>query len=90
MTFLDKSNTVKDGLGGRADGALRSVRAKRDAEEAGALSCDLCTIQHTYPTSDKEYRKGVHWLETLRIRRIKILEAGYNVRLPFMTITMQL
>ena len=30
---------------------------------------------------DKEYRKGVHWLETLRLRRVKILEAGYNVSL---------
>jgi hypothetical protein len=28
---------------------------------------------------DKEYRKGVHWLETLRLRRMKILEAGYMV-----------
>ena len=27
---------------------------------------------------DKEYRKGVHWLETLRLRRVKILEGGYN------------
>lgn len=32
---------------------------------------------------DKEYRKGVHWLETLRLRRVKILEAGYNVSLAF-------
>lgn len=32
--------------------------------------------------ADKEYRKGVHWLETLRIRRMKILEAGYMVSLP--------
>lgn len=30
---------------------------------------------------DKEYRKGVHWLETLRLRRVKILQAGYNVRM---------
>lgn len=28
---------------------------------------------------DKEYRKGVHWLETLRLRRTKILEAAYTV-----------
>lgn len=28
---------------------------------------------------DKDYRKAVHWLETLRIRRIKTLEGGYNV-----------
>jgi hypothetical protein len=30
-------------------------------------------------SEDKEYRKGVHWLETLRRRRMKLLEAGYNV-----------
>ncbi|EJF66392.1 RhoGAP-domain-containing protein [Dichomitus squalens] len=28
--------------------------------------------------ADKEYRKGVHWLETLRIRRVKILESGFK------------
>ena len=35
-TFLDaRGGTVKEGLGGRSDGALKSVRAKREAEEAG-------------------------------------------------------
>lgn len=29
---------------------------------------------------DKEYRKGVHWLETLRLRRTKILESAYKVQ----------
>lgn len=24
----------------------------------------------------------MHWLETLRLRRVKILEGGYNVRAP--------
>lgn len=28
---------------------------------------------------DKEYRKGVHWLETLRLRRTRILTSGYKV-----------
>ncbi|CCM00351.1 uncharacterized protein FIBRA_02381 [Fibroporia radiculosa] len=60
ITLLDKGGNMKD-LSGRSDNALRSVRAKREAEE-----------------SDKEYRKGVHWLETLRLRRVKILESGYN------------
>ncbi|KAF9015462.1 hypothetical protein BDQ17DRAFT_1341106 [Cyathus striatus] len=59
--FLDKSGSVKDSLGGRENQALRTVRAKRDADEA-----------------DREYRKGVHWLETLRLRRTKILESGYK------------
>ncbi|TFK93518.1 RhoGAP-domain-containing protein [Polyporus arcularius HHB13444] len=28
--------------------------------------------------ADKEYRKGVHWLETLRLRRVKIIESGFK------------
>lgn len=28
---------------------------------------------------DQEYRKAVHWLETLRKHRIKTLDAGYHV-----------
>ncbi|KAF8973677.1 hypothetical protein BDZ97DRAFT_1900477 [Flammula alnicola] len=59
--FLDKGGSVKDSLGGRENQALRTVRAKRDADEA-----------------NREYRKGVHWLETLRLRRTKILEGGYK------------
>ena len=34
ITFLDKNN-VKDSLGSRADSALRVVRARRDADDAG-------------------------------------------------------
>ncbi|PPQ88087.1 hypothetical protein CVT25_014385 [Psilocybe cyanescens] len=59
--FLDKGGVGKDGLGVRENQALRTVRAKREADEA-----------------DREYRKGVHWLETLRLRRTKILESGYK------------
>ncbi|KAH9853026.1 RhoGAP-domain-containing protein [Lenzites betulinus] len=58
MTFLDKGGNTG---GGRSENALKSVRAKREADEA-----------------DKEYRKGVHFLETLRIRRVKILESGFK------------
>ena len=37
MTFLDKQGgTMKDG-GGKSDAAVRMVRAKREAEEAGTL-----------------------------------------------------
>ncbi|KAA1468463.1 RhoGAP-domain-containing protein [Dentipellis sp. KUC8613] len=62
MTFLDKTAAAKDGMGGRStENSLRSVRAKREADEA-----------------DKEYRKAVHWNETLRLRRVKILESAYN------------
>ncbi|KAI0252694.1 hypothetical protein BJV78DRAFT_331476 [Lactifluus subvellereus] len=60
ITLLDKEGGIR-GSSRNADVALRSVRAKREAEEA-----------------DKDYRKAVHWLETLRIRRVKILEGGYN------------
>lgn len=59
--FLDKGGSVKDSLGARENQAVRTVRAKREAEEA-----------------DRDYRKGVHWLETLRLRRTKILESGYK------------
>jgi hypothetical protein len=82
MTFLDKRDTVKDGIGARTDGALRSVRAKREADEAGKseLPGEIHDVHETR-LADKDYRKGVHWLETLRIRRKKILEAGYTVRI---------
>jgi len=33
--FLDKGASGKDGLGSRENQALRTVRAKRDADEAG-------------------------------------------------------
>ncbi|KAJ7293179.1 hypothetical protein C8J57DRAFT_18129 [Mycena rebaudengoi] len=60
--FLEKSGSVKESLGGaRENHALKTVRAKREADEA-----------------DRDYRNGVHWLETLRLRRIKTLEGGYN------------
>lgn len=35
MGLLDKGTAVKDSLGGRENQALRAVRAKRDADEAG-------------------------------------------------------
>lgn len=76
MTFLDKG-AVKE-LGTRSGGdALRSVRAKREAEEAGKLP--LPTLLLSLIVLDAIYRKSVHWLETLRIRREKIVEAGYHV-----------
>jgi hypothetical protein len=61
ITLLDKEGGIR-GSNRNADIALRSVRAKREADEA-----------------DKDYRKAIHWLETLRIRRVKTLEGGYNV-----------
>lgn len=79
MTFLDKGN-MKETLAGRSDNALRSVRAKREADEAGKLcSCFWRDAHVIHFVADKEYRKGVHWLETLRLRRVKILESGYHV-----------
>ncbi|KAH8120524.1 hypothetical protein DFH11DRAFT_1560466 [Phellopilus nigrolimitatus] len=63
MTFLDnRGGSLKDNVAGvRGDVAIRTVKAKREADEA-----------------DKEYRKGIHWLETLRIRRSKILEGAFK------------
>uniref|UniRef100_A0A0W0FAQ9 Rho-GAP domain-containing protein n=1 Tax=Moniliophthora roreri TaxID=221103 RepID=A0A0W0FAQ9_MONRR len=65
--LLDKGGSVKDTLGGgRENHALRTVRTKRELDEA-----------------DKEYRRGVYWLETLRLKRIKTLESGYNSLVMF-------
>ena len=41
MTFLDKGG-VKESLGGRPDNALRTVRAKRETEEAGQFHRYAC------------------------------------------------
>ncbi|KAH7912985.1 hypothetical protein BJ138DRAFT_1171559 [Hygrophoropsis aurantiaca] len=62
ITFLDKSGTVKESLGVRSD--TNALRAVRAKREADE--------------ADKEYRNGVHWLETLRLRRTKILESAYK------------
>ncbi|KAG6885717.1 hypothetical protein C0993_010890 [Termitomyces sp. T159_Od127] len=59
--FLDKGAVKETLSGGRENQALRTVRTKREADEA-----------------DRDYRKGVHWLETLRLRRTKTLEGGYT------------
>lgn len=77
MTFLDKGGNTKET--NRSDNALRTVRAKREADDAGMYSIAESAISHSRTSIlDKEYRKGVHWLETLRLRRVKILEGGYN------------
>ncbi|KAG1749647.1 uncharacterized protein EDB91DRAFT_1108879 [Suillus paluster] len=62
ITFLDKSGTVKESLGVRSENS--ALRAVRAKREADE--------------ADREYRKGVHWLETLRLRRSKILTSGYK------------
>ncbi|KAG6891402.1 hypothetical protein C0992_007626 [Termitomyces sp. T32_za158] len=59
--FLDKGAVKETLSGSRENQALRTVRTKREADEA-----------------DRDYRKGVHWLETLRLRRTKTLEGGYT------------
>lgn len=81
MTFLDKGSTVKETLGVRTENsALRAVRAKREADEAGQFRLFvLLASPCSNSFSDKEYRKGVYWLETLRLRRTKILESAYTV-----------
>lgn len=78
ITLLDKEGGIR-GSGRNADVALRSVRAKREAEEAGADNIKGPLISFAELGPDKDYRRAVHWLETLRIRRVKILEGGYNV-----------
>ncbi|KAK2461694.1 hypothetical protein APHAL10511_006157 [Amanita phalloides] len=62
MGLLDKGGNVKDSLTGTRE--TQALKTVRAKRDAGE--------------ADKEYRKGVHWLETLRRRRTKLLEAGYN------------
>ncbi|KAF8640997.1 hypothetical protein AX17_000642 [Amanita inopinata Kibby_2008] len=62
MGFLDKGGTVKDTLAGAREG--QALRIVRAKRDTDE--------------ADKEYRKGVHWLETLRLRRTKLLESGYK------------
>ncbi|KAF5356100.1 hypothetical protein D9756_004035 [Leucocoprinus leucothites] len=62
MGLLDKGAAVKDSLGGSREN--QALRAVR--------------AKRDLDEADKEYRKGVHWLETLRLRRTKILESGYT------------
>ncbi|KAI6045164.1 hypothetical protein EDC04DRAFT_2889347 [Pisolithus marmoratus] len=62
MTFLDKGGNVRETLGVRSEN--NALRAVRAKREADE--------------ADKEYRKGVHWLETLRLRKTKILDSAYG------------
>lgn len=82
MTFLDnKGGSLKEGVtGGKADNTIRTVRVKREAEEAGTGRVIIQEAVLTY-SIDKEYRKGVHHFETLRLRRQKILEGAFVVSL---------
>lgn len=54
---------TKGGVGGNPKGEI-ALRGVRARRDADE--------------ADKEYRKGVHAMETLRLRREKILEAGYT------------
>ena len=53
MTFLDKGSNMKESLGGRSDNALRTVRAKREADEAGlchSLYLSPCSVYFFWQT----------------------------------------
>ncbi|KAF9243745.1 hypothetical protein BU15DRAFT_71870 [Melanogaster broomeanus] len=68
MTFLDKGATVKETLGVRSENS--AIRAVRAKREADE--------------ADKEYRKGVHWLETLRLHTDE--DTGRALKTLYMTI----
>lgn len=57
-------NTMREGLG--VDGRNQAMKGVKAKREADE--------------ADKEYRKGVHWLETLRLRRANTIRSGYTVR----------
>ncbi|KAF7306583.1 Glucosamine 6-phosphate N-acetyltransferase [Mycena indigotica] len=60
--LLEKSGTVKESLGSGKE--THALKAVRAKREL--------------EEADKDYRNGVHWLETLRLRRFKILESGFR------------
>jgi len=79
MTFLDKG-TAKEALRGGLDkDPLRSVRAKREADEAGKESLFFLSHSATLFLADVQYRNAVHWCETLRLNREKTVQAGHHV-----------
>lgn len=57
-------NSMRDGLGGDAKNS--TYKGVKAKREAD--------------DADKEYRRGVHWLETLRLRRANTIRSGYTVR----------
>lgn len=60
---------------------VQYVRSGMQMKQASTGSCRLFRFLSLDP--DREYRKGVHWLETLRLRRTKILESGYKVSFAY-------
>ncbi|KDQ30407.1 hypothetical protein PLEOSDRAFT_1062427 [Pleurotus ostreatus PC15] len=44
---------------------------------------ELVKAKREAEEADREYRKGVHWLETLRLRKQKTMEAGYQSLITF-------
>lgn len=57
-------NSMRENLGG--EGRNPALKNVRNKREA--------------EEADKDYRKGVHWLETLRLRRVNTIRSGYTVR----------
>ncbi|KAK0438023.1 hypothetical protein EV421DRAFT_1738650 [Armillaria borealis] len=67
---------------------LRSIDRRPSSNKSGSVKDSLggkenhalrvVRTKRELEEADKEYRKGVHWLETLRLRRTKTLESGYN------------
>ncbi|VDC01936.1 unnamed protein product [Peniophora sp. CBMAI 1063] len=55
-------------------GLLDKNGTMRNAES----SLKLVRAKRETDEADREYRKGVVWAETLRLRRVKTLQAGYN------------
>ncbi|KIJ45715.1 hypothetical protein M422DRAFT_251018 [Sphaerobolus stellatus SS14] len=54
------------------DGTKGAVLGKSESAARGVRA------KREADEAEKDYRKAVHWLETLRLRRIKTLESGYH------------
>ena len=61
-------------------GPTRNLNSMRDGfGDRGSAALRGVKAKRDADEADKEYRKGVHWLETLRLRRSTIIRSGYTV-----------
>ncbi|KAJ8520565.1 hypothetical protein ONZ45_g2612 [Pleurotus djamor] len=84
ITFLDREKTkgkpaedanFREQFKDTLKEGLTAVRSMNVSSEAQALK--MVKAKRELDEADKEYRKAVHWLETLRLRKTKIIEAGF-------------
>ncbi|GJE85915.1 RhoGAP-domain-containing protein [Phanerochaete sordida] len=63
---------------GQLKGSLHKTSVPKSEENRAELEQKAQRAKEDAENADKEYRHGVHWLETLRLRRVSVLEGGYQ------------